>query len=83
MTKRESLLAGMILSFVLTSTADAYVDPGVTGLIFQFGYAIIIAVVAWFAGLGSVFKRMFRALLQKGNNNETSKDVKRTGEEDA
>ena len=58
MTILRTLPGSLIILFVFFSIAHAYVDPGVTGMIFQFGYAVIIAVIVWFAGLRSVFKRI-------------------------
>ena len=82
MIKSFYLIASLIIFFFANSTAYAYVDPGVTGLIFQFGYAIIIAVIAWFAGLRSVFSKIYRKLFQKEHKQESSSDISNTREED-
>lgn len=84
MAKCKILFISMLMLFTFISQVHAYVDPGVTGLIFQFGYAIILGIIAWFAGFGAVFKRLYKKLFRKENEkHDSGDDINLTENEDA
>ena len=54
-------LSALCVALLLAGTANAfaYVDPGTAGMLYQVGYALVLAVIGWFAGLRYVFARLF------------------------
>jgi hypothetical protein len=75
----EGMLRSLVLALALAEAALGYVDPGTTGMVFQFGYVLFYGFMAGLAFMLRPLKDFF--LMLKGRSRKAAPEPRTAGEE--